>query len=183
MSTERRMDREDTRALEEFLDCPSLDTFPPLFLVLHPRVHRFFAVRGCQADSDELAQDVLLSVYHHGAEVRDRRLFYGWIFQVARNRFLQYLREKKRPEGFEFTAIGEAALAAAQGADPLQDYSFARLIANVDPLARQILTLRFVDELDYDEIAFALGIPAGTVKWKVFDAKQRLRAFLTKGKR
>jgi DNA-directed RNA polymerase specialized sigma24 family protein len=43
--------------------------------------------------------------------------------------------------------------------------------------------MRFVEELEYEEIAYALSMPAGTVKWKVFQAKDQLRAYITGGKR
>jgi DNA-directed RNA polymerase specialized sigma24 family protein len=36
------------------------------------------------------------------------------------------------------------------------------------------MTLRYVDELEYHEIAEVMGLPAGTVQWKVFNAKRKL---------
>ena len=44
----------------------------------------------------------------------------------------------------------------------------------LEPDERQIMMLRYCEELCYREIATALGIPLGTVKWKIFIAKERL---------
>jgi RNA polymerase sigma-70 factor (ECF subfamily) len=48
----------------------------------------------------------------------------------------------------------------------------------LEPVERQIMMLRYSEELGYQEIATALGIPLGTVKWKIFSAKERLSAEL-----
>ena len=44
---------------------------------------------------------------------------------------------------------------------------------------REVMTLRFIEQWEYHEIAAAQGIPLGTVQWRVFNAKRKLAAFLT----
>ncbi len=48
----------------------------------------------------------------------------------------------------------------------------------LDPDERQVMMLRYIEDLGYQEIATALGIPLGTVKWKIFHAKEKLRQAL-----
>jgi DNA-directed RNA polymerase specialized sigma24 family protein len=43
---------------------------------------------------------------------------------------------------------------------------------------REALTLRFVEEWEYHEIAAAKAIPIGTVQWRVFNAKKKLATYL-----
>jgi RNA polymerase sigma factor (sigma-70 family) len=52
----------------------------------------------------------------------------------------------------------------------------------LEPVERQIMMLRYSEELGYQEIATALGLPLGTVKWKIFIAKERIGAELKVGK-
>jgi RNA polymerase sigma-70 factor (ECF subfamily) len=174
--------REHADTLHRFLAEPTEETFAAVFVPLYVKVRRFFSVRGCEPEADELAQDVLLAVYRHVNDLREHALFYGWLFRIARNRLLQHLRENNDAHGPEFELLKEDT-AASDGHDPLRDYSFRRLLSHVDPQARQILAMRFVEELEYDEIAYALGIPSGTVKWKVFHAKSQLRELIKKGRR
>jgi RNA polymerase sigma-70 factor (ECF subfamily) len=44
----------------------------------------------------------------------------------------------------------------------------------LEPAEREIIILRFVEELSYEELAVALGLPLGTVKWRIFNAKKKL---------
>jgi RNA polymerase sigma factor (sigma-70 family) len=60
---------------------------------------------------------------------------------------------------------------------------FLHWMGLLEPVERQVMMLRYSEELGYQEIATALGIPLGTVKWKIFIAKERLSAELGAGKR
>jgi RNA polymerase sigma factor (sigma-70 family) len=51
---------------------------------------------------------------------------------------------------------------------------FAEWVSYLEPAERDIIILRFVEELSYEELAIALGIPIGTVKWRLFNAKKKL---------
>jgi DNA-directed RNA polymerase specialized sigma24 family protein len=55
------------------------------------------------------------------------------------------------------------------------DYlKWSRLTSFLEPREREALTLRFVEEWEYHEIAAAYSIPIGTVQWRVFNAKKKL---------
>ena len=48
----------------------------------------------------------------------------------------------------------------------------------LESLEREALTLRFVEEWEYHEIAAAKAVPIGTVQWRVFNAKKKLATYL-----
>ena len=52
--------------------------------------------------------------------------------------------------------------------------NFVEWVSYLDPAERDIIILRFVEELSYEELAAALAIPVGTVKWRLFNAKKKL---------
>ena len=51
---------------------------------------------------------------------------------------------------------------------------FAEWMTYLEPAERDLVILRFIEELSYEELAVALGVPVGTVKWRLFSAKKKL---------
>ena len=54
-------------------------------------------------------------------------------------------------------------------------------MAFLDSREREVMTLRFVEQWEYHEIAAAHDIPIGTVLWRVFNAKKKLAPYLATG--
>src|SRR3982074_3111208 len=90
--------REDERqALEEFMCLRSADSFCSLFAFLYPQVRRYFLARGINPmAAEELSQNALFTVYQRIGALLERDCFYGWLFKIARNEMLQYLRQQQR---------------------------------------------------------------------------------------
>lgn len=161
----------EDREIERFLASPGEETFRGACEWLAPRLLRYFRSRGCdEAVAEELTQDVLFAVFRHSASLRDRALFRGWLYKVAKNALLMRVRRERRT--VDVMALDDAR-ETARAASP-ETGSFAEIVAGLAPDEREILTLRYVDDLDYGEIAAALEIPVGTAKWRVFNCKTKL---------
>jgi RNA polymerase sigma factor (sigma-70 family) len=57
-------------------------------------------------------------------------------------------------------------------------FEFMDWMAFLDAREREVMTLRFIEEWEYHEIATAQAIPIGTVQWRVFNAKKKLAPYL-----
>ncbi len=170
--------------LDYFLTTGTEQSFDWVCGWLSPRLMRYFRLRGCDtAAAEELTQDVLFTVFRHASDIRDRSLFRGWAYTVAKNALLQKWRKGRRNVDFVGLEDFGAHAPAARVAPPMEDTQFTDLVACLSAEEREILTLRFVDELDYREIAAALEIPVGTAKWRVFNSKLKLSVKLGKGAR
>ena len=147
-----------------------------MFRALAPRLLAYFRVRGCGVElSQDLVQEVLLSVYRNAGKLRGKELFWAWLYRVAANAHRRYLRDVSRrpntvPCGRELESLQDEA------DDPLLHSQFVEWMAWLNPEERQVMMLRYVDELEYHEIAAALDLPTGTVQWRVFHAKRKLAA-------
>jgi RNA polymerase sigma factor (sigma-70 family) len=161
-------------AIDRFLAEPSEESYRGLFQVLMPRMIIYFRVRGCGRElAEDLAQEVMLAAYTRSSGLRSRALFRPWIYKVARNTFLQWLRRNSRE--VETVQINAATWQAeSRSADPSQKLQFAEWMASLDEDERQVMLLRFVEELEYHDIAEVLGLPLGTVQWKIYNAKKKL---------
>jgi RNA polymerase sigma-70 factor (ECF subfamily) len=164
------------QAVADFLETRSEESFAVLFEILYPKVVCFFAARGTpQSTAEELAQDVLTAVYRHAAALRDRQLFFGWLFRIARNQLLQSLRKHRHdPDTVAIEDLDVGFARQLRTGDVPADSELRSWLGCLEPQERQIMLLRYVEELGYQEIATALNIPLGTVKWKIFNAKAKL---------
>lgn len=178
-------DLKEREAVALFLSSGSEDSFRSLYLALYAKLVRYFMVRGLkQATAEELTQDVLMTVYRRSGTLENKECFFGWLFKIAANAHLQHLRRAKRDietvglENLEGLGSGRNDSAAI---DRQEEFlSWMRLL---EPVERRIMMLRYVEELGYQEIAAALSIPLGTVKWKIFNAKEKLSAQLAPEKK
>jgi len=166
----------ESQAVADFLRDPGEPSFAKLFEILYPKVLRYFILRGAAGSvAEELAQDVLTAVYRHADALRDRQMFFGWLFRIARNQLLQHVRKHHRKDA-DTVAIDDLDARSArhmQTEDPAAG-SLREWLLPLEPQERQIMLLRYIEELGYQEIATALNLPLGTVKWKIFRAKAKL---------
>lgn len=178
-------DLKEREAVALFLSTRSEEAFRALYQALYAKLIRYFVARGLkQAVAEELTQDVLMTVYQRAGTLQNKDCFFGWLFKIAGNRHLQHLRRARHGietvglDELESLGCGSGESAAIERAD-----QFLHWMELLEPMERRIMMLRYVEELGYQEIATALSIPLGTVKWKIFSAKERLSAQLTPDKK
>jgi RNA polymerase sigma-70 factor (ECF subfamily) len=160
---------------ERFLESPSERSFTELFRVFTPQLVSFFRARNCELTlAEDLAQEVMITVHSKASQIRDRALFRAWMFKVARHRlFRHYGKQNRRVETVDLAEIGEH-VAAARPPAASPTFEFQEWMDFLDDQEREAMTLRFIEDWEYHEIATAKAIPIGTVQWRVFNAKKKL---------
>jgi RNA polymerase sigma-70 factor (ECF subfamily) len=164
---------------EQFLNQGDDDSYNELFRLFSPQLVAFFRRRGHEKSiAEDLAQEVMLTVYRRAGQVRDHKLFRAWLFKVARNTACRYFAQCTRQvPTVDIADIGESL--GAHGQRPFAPASeFKEWMKFLDPQEREAMTLRFVEEWEYHEIAAAKAIPIGTVQWRVFNSKKKLAGHL-----
>lgn len=165
--------------MQRFLDSPDEATFADLFRIFSPRLVAFFRARGSAIIAEDLAQEVMLTVYRKAGQVRDRSLFRAWIFKIARNALSRhYTKQTREVDTVDLSELPEGATAVRPTNGGAPAFEFNHWMAFLDSREKQALTLRFVEEWEYHEIAAAQNIPIGTVQWRVFNAKRKLAPLL-----
>ncbi|HEY6125637.1 MAG TPA: sigma-70 family RNA polymerase sigma factor [Steroidobacteraceae bacterium] len=131
------------------------------------------------ADSDDtardLAQDTWLRVFRGIAKLREPARVRPWLFGVARNVAMDRLRAKYSHGSHVDVDIDDIAAVAD---DANLEEEFATLesgLATLPIIDRETLTLFYLRELTIEEIAGLVGAPVGTVKSRLFRARQQLR--------
>jgi RNA polymerase sigma-70 factor (ECF subfamily) len=181
MSDQTEKNLYESSVAERFLDDPNDDTFTDVFNIYRPQIVAFFRARNCDpALAEDLAQEVMLTVYRKAGQIRDRALFRGWLFKVARSALCRHYGKRMREVGtVDLDKFGDRLTAASQKPAATPAFEFMHWMAFLDSRERDALTLRFVEEWEYHEIAAARDIPIGTVQWRVFNAKKKLAPHLT----
>jgi RNA polymerase sigma-70 factor (ECF subfamily) len=166
---------------ERFLEAPCEESFADLFEIFTPQLVAFFTGRDCRVLAEDLAQDVMLTVYRKAEQVRDRSLFRAWMFKIARNTLCrQYGRRAREVETVDLSDVPDGLVAASQQPAGTPAFEFLNWMAFLDSQEREALKLRFIEQWEYHEIADAQSIPIGTVQWRVHNAKKKLAPLLRK---
>ena len=152
-------------------------------LVQRHQARVFQFVRRLQGDADEaldITQDSFIKAWGALDRWRPEARFLTWLLQIARNTTFDTLRQRQRQP---LDSLESDDLLIDPGASPLRLLEGARQLTRLEQhLARlsmehrEILLLREVEGLSYNELASTLGISEGTVKSRLARARETLLA-------
>ncbi len=134
----------------------------------------------------DLTQEAFIKAFTSLASFNEEYAFSTWLFKIATNNCIDYIRRKKlqtfsidkpiesKDSDYTFeipdtTYEADSALIADQRKKFLDD-----AISSLPPRYRQVIILRHVEEKEYQEIAEMLKLPLGTVKAHIFRARELL---------
>ena len=156
--------------------------FEELVAQCQPRLRAFLAkMVSDKTNVDDVTQEVWMEVFRDLGKLKDPGAFLPWMYRIARNRAFRILRRKSHATIpiEETDAISQATEDATFGADDARAVHAAldRLI----PEHREVLLLRFIEDMNYEDIAAVVGVPVGTVRSRIHNAKRLLRGIIEKG--
>ena len=145
---------------------------------------------GRQDYAEDLAQETWIRVLQRGSQYNGRQRFDPWLFAIARNLAIDYLRKKRkavqtaslpddRDEILLVSSSGPSPFeAAARSEDAIR---LARHLEILPPLYREALLLRFQEDLFLAEIAQVLDAPVTTVTSRIYRGLVALRSAFEEG--
>ena len=161
------------------------DAFEQLVVAYRDQVFRL-ALRMCssEADADEVAQEAFLSAWKALPNFRGESQFSTWLYQLTTHAAIDLMRREKRQiAAADITEVSAAdpAPSPQQQAERSETRQAVRdAMGQLSPEYRQIVVLRFLQELSYEEIGAVLKLPPGTVKSRLNRAKSQLKDILSK---
>ena len=159
------------------------DAFPAIVdLWERPLFYYLRRLTPTEADAWDVLQETWLKTFRGIHKLRDPRALPAFLYTTARNAAITRLRGRTAndghdpPPGDPPTPDTDDPVAAFDNAEQVH-HALDRL-----PLPhREVLTLFFLQDLSVEEIARLLGVPEGTVRSRLFYAKQSMRKVLTNG--
>jgi RNA polymerase sigma-70 factor, ECF subfamily len=142
---------------------------------------------GNRSDADDLVQETMLKAYRAWDQYEQGTNAKAWLLTILRHAFInEYRRRIRHPETVDIDAIEPfAVFSEVQDEDPqgaffdrIVDDEVLRAIDQLPEAFRETLVLSDVEGMSYQEIAGILGVPIGTVKSRLFRARQLLQGKL-----
>ena len=140
--------------------------------------------------AEDLAQETFIKAHRALHTFDPSRRLASWLFKIANNTAIDYLRKKQLPtealdsgdserRSWIDSVEDDTSLSAQRRIEGQQlGELLAQTMARLRPDYREVLTLRFVEGLSYVEVAEVTGQPLGTVKTKIHRARRELATLL-----
>lgn len=144
---------------------------------------------GDPDDAADMTQETFIKAYRALSSFRGDSKFSSWIYRIASNVCLDFLRSRSRHPQVSLSTVDEDDRATFELPDMRQNpeeqlmkklgmEAVRRGLEQLPEQQRQILVLRELGGLSYAELAQTLGLEEGTVKSRIFRARKRLCALL-----
>ena len=127
---------------------------------------------GNYEDAKDVTQDTFLKAYAHLDSFDPGQRFFSWIYRILKNECLNILRARRPSQPVSLDLPAGDAVDPVEDGERQQAVQAALLTLPAD--YREVVVLRHFTDLSYDDIAATLGIPAKTVKSRLYTARQQL---------
>ena len=184
---------DDAQSLARALKRRDPDLLDQLIEQYQFRLYRYLLhLTGSKERAEDFFQETWLRVLERGHQYDGRWRFEAWLFAIARNLVLDWHRRKK-PQSLDSLAGPDEDAAAFDLADeksesPLDQVLNAEArtgvrlsLQKVPAIYREVLVLRFQEEMQLDEIATVTGAPLSTVKSRLYRGLEALKSALPVG--
>lgn len=133
------------------------------------------AILGNREDALDATQEAFVDAFQALKRFDLSRRFYPWFYVLLRNCCYKLITKRREAESIEETEI----IAPREGLSNEERIALEKALLSLSREDREIVTLKYLDGLSYDEIAEHLEIPRGTVMSRLFYARKQLQAKLT----
>jgi RNA polymerase sigma-70 factor (ECF subfamily) len=143
---------------------------------------------GSVEDARDVAQEAFVQAYQKLDSFRGQSQFYSWLFRIALNSSVDHHRRQRRP------TVSIDATREQTGAEPTDQHpeisptfgverterqALVQLaLSKLSPDYRQVLILKEMEDMKYDEIAELVKIPVGTVRSRIHRGRAELKGIL-----
>lgn len=196
MSTEPAPSKEtnqpDDRALVAFASKGNLSAYNELVRRYQTRIYSLaYNMTSSKEDAEDMVQDVFVKAYSSLKNFRGTSSFYTWIYRIAINRTINFLKKRKKKQAVSLNDMDEgverdpAYVELSARESPVRDISLSELqeklnkaLLTLSEKHRTVVVLHDIQGMPHDEIAQMTGCSEGTVRSRLFYARQQLQSEL-----
>ncbi|MEQ9379283.1 MAG: RNA polymerase sigma factor [Pirellulales bacterium] len=124
-------------------------------------------------------QEVWLTAWRTRASLRSPDGFRPWVYRIAHGKIVEAIRAETRRRRTEQHKLGDAPGVVHHASSVIEAAELVHYaLSQVSPDHREVLTLRFIEQMTIREISVAVGCPEGTVKSRLHYANQEIRCVI-----
>lgn len=179
------MDREPEQITDEWLVLSAQAGSPAAVEMLVRRWQPKLLAHACQVTgrrdaANDVVQETWLSILRSLDRLRDPAAFRGWAYRIVHFRAVDWLRQNRRQRDADRTQIQQNQHADGVSTDNAVDdrQDLAAAIERLRPDEKLLLRMYYLENTRIEEIAIALKLPSGTVKYRLFRLRQELKRFI-----
>jgi len=143
-------------------------------------------------DAEDLVQEVFFKAYSALKNFKGDSSFYTWVYRIAVNRTINFVKKRKKRQGFSLDDVDggmerdPAYVELSSRESPYRDATISELQEKLNSVLqklsekhRAVVVLHDIQGVPHEEIAQMLGVSSGTVRSRLFYARQLLQAELS----
>lgn len=134
-----------------------------------------FSVVHDEATAEDIAQETFIAAYYKLNTFDISRKFSTWLFKIATNKALDHLKSIKRVQPLSDDDAAKLVSSFITPDTSAEHEELHRVVANLEPKYRTVVSLYYWQGLSYAEIAEIMGKPEGSVKVWMLRAKEEIR--------
>lgn len=169
---------DDTLYIEQFLAGDTAG-FEALVRKYQNRVLNIvYSLVGQNSESEDIAQEVFLKIYHGLQSFRQNCQFSTWLYRITVNTTYDFLRRRKNfihDEGILEYQEAETANPQEVVVNQEKDAMIQKALMAIPTIYRSAVVLKDIEGMNYKEIAKVLGCRIGTVESRIYRARQLLK--------
>lgn len=136
-----------------------------------------YRMLGSQSLAEDLAQEVCCTLPHKLGSFRGDAKFSTWLYRVTINAAKDLLRKQKTRRNAQQGWGDMFEMQHHDASEKARDRAWLAQAMKTLPIdLREVLVLTLAEDLSHAEASEVLGVPAGTISWRISEAKKHLRA-------
>ncbi len=136
-----------------------------------------FSILKNKQDADDIVQIVFTKIYTLDKDKLPSRNESSWLYSITKNETISFLR--KRNNNIDLDNIYEIADDDNEINKIIDQDSYNRLISKLGDKEKEIISLKVLSNLSFNEIAKILNTPTGTIKWRYYKSIHTLKLLLS----
>ena len=148
---------------------------------LGDKLYNYLTIKlGSPQDAEDVLQEVFYRVLKYRVRLQFKRNPSAYLFQMARNETVNHLKQRKKDLNIQRSGKGLAQVIqkSLKGADPEKLNHISEALAQIPDDQREVIVLKFFEDLTFKEIARVCGVSVGTISSRYRYGMQKLRQIM-----